>query len=354
MTSTTDPAPPAHPTRHWRLPALAAVVTLLVAASTTTAVAEDTDPSLRQRVDAAEKTVVGTPAVIDAGHVDLGPKKTDGTWQLNLRDDTVQPPVWRRPEDVVLRVKDQATLPAPGGDRYHFLGVDAGTPVHVVPQTQNSQTIWVGWNTQDPAVVAELSRGANLRLLGTSGPGALVLFLQDGAFGGARPLWDSRKPAPQDIWAETNTHVHANWVFTRPGAYAVTVQVRGHTHDGTARGAQATLRFAVGDAVKEDEVRALAAPRTDPAHAALTPTAGESGASGTGRTDNPPSAGVWPVIGGVGVLAALAAVGGVLTWRRRRTLREQAQAATTDTGADSASTSSAESPVHEVTDRGGR
>ncbi|MFM9755279.1 choice-of-anchor M domain-containing protein, partial [Streptomyces turgidiscabies] len=89
-------------------------------------------------------------------HVDLGPKVVGGAWKLRIRDDSTSPPVWRALDDVVLTVPDAARLTAPSGPEYPFLSGSAGRQVYVVPQTQNPNVIWLGWNTQDPAATTQM------------------------------------------------------------------------------------------------------------------------------------------------------------------------------------------------------
>ena len=51
------------------------------------------------------------------------------------------------------------------------------TPVHVVPQTENREVVWIGWNTQDPGVMEAIARGVTMNLLGVQGPGSVVVYL---------------------------------------------------------------------------------------------------------------------------------------------------------------------------------
>lgn len=222
-----------------------------------------TTDSLTQIVDESEQMVRGEKVSISAGHIDMGPKLVDGKWELLIRDDTVQPAVWRHPQDVVIRVADTAKMQAPTGEKYAFLPTQAGQEVYVVPQVQAEQVVWIGWNTQDPAIAGSLDRGANLRLLGLRGVGELALFLQDGAFGEPLPMWDSRKKEPQDVWMQANTHVHANWVFTHAGAYTAAIQVIGKDKQQREHSARATLHFAVGDAVTDAAARQAPEPQID-------------------------------------------------------------------------------------------
>ncbi len=202
------------------------------------------DPALEQNVAANEPTSQ-TPAVIEAGHVDLGPRLIGGKLTVSLRDDSAASPVWRDPNKTVLRVRDGALIQVPQGEDYKFLA--DSKRVYVLPQTQKTQLVWLGWNTQDPAVTKLIQGGVNMRIEQVKGPGRSWLILQEGTFGKPKVLADSTASA-QDIWVDTNTHVHANWIFSKPGIYLVKVSFKATGVDGKTYQATTTLRFAVGDA----------------------------------------------------------------------------------------------------------
>jgi surface-anchored protein len=133
-----------------------------------------------------------------------------------------------------------------------------------------------------------VDRGVRLSLLGVQGPGRLSVYLQSGAFGPPEVLWRSDRVEPQSIWVDLNTHTHANWVFTRPGAYLVRVEVAADLVDGSTERAVADLRFAVGDATDPQQAlslesgAALAAAGSSP-DASRDAGAGEpAGAAGSG------------------------------------------------------------------------
>lgn len=203
-----------------------------------------TDPALEQNV-AANEPISQTPAVIEAGHVDLGPRLIGGKLTVSLRDDSAASPVWRDPNKTVLRVRDGALIQVPQGEDYKFLA--DSKRVYVLPQTQKTQLVWLGWNTQDPAVTKLIQGGVNMRIEQVKGPGRSWLILQEGTFGKPKVLADSAASA-QDIWVDTNTHVHANWIFSKPGIYLVKVSFKATGVDGKTYQATTTLRFAVGDA----------------------------------------------------------------------------------------------------------
>lgn len=305
-----------------------APVVAQVRPATTTATPDAQDPSLEQTVTAEESAGQG-PAVIDVGHVDLGPRYVDGQWTVMLRDDSGSAPVWRDPDEVVLRVRDAALLDAPTDEAYAFMGAEAGQRWYVIPQTQDPDVVWLGWNTQDPGVVAAVDRGVTMRIGPVQGPGRSWMFTQSGTFGEPLLLVDGQDHRPQDVWVDANTHVHANWVFTEPGVYTARLAFAATTTDGTELSGSTVLRFAVGDATSTDDALAAEAPAAEgqepPATAeggAQTQGAGAEEADAQGTA--PPASLLW--LGGAAALVALGALGALLARRSRAVTREQCQA----------------------------
>ena len=249
-----------------------AVGIIALALGTAPARAAD-DPALDQTVGADEEASTES-AVVDTGHVDIGPRMVDGQWSVALRDDSGAHPVWRDPDRTVLRVSDAALMAAPTGSDYAFMGAQAGEQYYVVPQTQNPDVVWLGWNTQDPGVVSAIDRGATMSIGSVAGPGRTWMFLQDGTFGKPRLLVDGQSEQAQDVWVDASTHVHANWVFTAPGVYTAALTFSARTTDGQQLSASTTLRFAVGSQTSADEAFAAA-----PAAAAEAGAAGSAGSA---------------------------------------------------------------------------
>lgn len=285
--STRDTEPSLSPRLHRTVLAAALASLLLVAAALPAAgqgnQGADEDPALQQTIDPDEPVVEGE-ATISAGHVDIGPRFVDGEWTLLARDDTVVPSVWRSLDETALRVSDAAVLEVPDDPNYDFIGVDPGTPVHVIPQIEKADVVWMGWNTQEPEVMERIDRGATLTLRNVEGPGELTMFVQSGNLGVPEVLWDSTEPGPQPMFIEVNTHAHANWVFSEPGVYLVELEFAADLVDGSRVSDTRALRLAVGDATSIDE--ALSASYTpSPASAGGTETAAateEEGGSGSG------------------------------------------------------------------------
>ena len=329
----------------WPLVALLCAFAVIVGAPSSVA-DPSPDPDLAQSV-AAHEEWSNEASEISVGHVDLGPRLIDGQWRAGLRHDAESGAVWRDPNQTVLRVSDAAVMTAPDSADYPFLADVAGKPVHVIPQTQNPSVVWLGWNTQDPAVTATIDRGLTMRVGPVSGPGRAWLFLQSGTFGKPLLLADSGA-APGDVWIDSGTHVHANWAFSAPGTYTATVTFLGTTTAGEAVSASTTLRFAVGDAASASEALAMAAPAAsgsgsgsssgDPAAGAsqgagsssANPGAAGPGAAGSSESTSPSSEGGLPdwaflaiiAVAGLSLLVILALV----VARSRRSRAEQAAA----------------------------
>lgn len=268
-----------------RLTALTALIALAASAVATPALATTddatgttaVDPALTQRVDADEAVApAGQRTVIDAGHVDMGPRIIDGQWQVLARDDTAASPTWRRTDDVVYRVADAARLDVPEG--YEFVG---GSQAWVIPQQEIAGVPWLGWNTQDPAVIDQVNGTVSIVFEGHEGPGTFTAFVQAGNFQGPEVLWNSTKALSQPISVELNTHTHVNWAFTEPGVHRVRLSYTATLNDGKTVGATAYVNVAVGsDTSVDDAWAAIAA--AQPAQDS-TPT-GETGATATTQT----------------------------------------------------------------------
>ena len=245
----------------------------------TPALAQD---DLEQKIDEGQAVVDGR-TVLSAGHVDIGPRFVDGRWMLLVHDDQAKADpdgesVWRPTDQTVLQVRDQAILQIPDDPNYAFLRGKPGDDVFVVPQTQNPDVVWVGWNTQDPEVMETIDRGVTMTMTGVQGPGSLVVYLQSGDFAEPDVLWDSNgKPAP--VWVDVNTHTHANWVFSKPGVYLVQIKLEAELIDGRTVSDTQVLRFAVGSKTSTAEAFAAAFKET-PRAAASTPAAAVAEPSG--------------------------------------------------------------------------
>lgn len=256
---------------------------------------------LAQVVSADEEVAApGTEATIDHGHVDLGLLLVDGQAQFLARDDSAATPVWRDPADVVFDVGDNAQLTLPEDKAFSFVGAEPGSQVWVVPQTEQADVPWLGWNTQAPSLEENVERGVTMEFLGHQGPGEFSLFLQNGGFEEPQLLWSTATGAADGFWVDLGTHTHANWVFTEPGIHQVRVRMSGEgagESAGSDVAAEATLTFAVGAGTDVAQ-----------AHAAQWDPSAESSDASAGT-----AVPVWVwVLAGAGLLVLIGAVFAVL------------------------------------------
>lgn len=239
------------------------------------------DPNLVQTVDRNEVIApAGEQVAITEGHLDFGPLVTDQGMELMFRDDTNEPPVWRQVNDAVIVLDAAAEQTMPDRPEFKFLGATPGSPVWVIPQAQKAEVPWLGWNTQAPSFLDTQASGATFTYLGHEGPGNFSMFIQSGGFGAPTVLFDSQQAAPQDFWVPSQTHMHANWVFTEPGMHEVTIGVSTPEQQGGTY----TLRFQVGDTGN-----AANAGNTEAANEAANESAAEGAAAPPQGSANQPA-----------------------------------------------------------------
>jgi putative ABC transporter-associated repeat protein len=290
-----------------------AVVAAAALVAPTTAMGQP--PPSDQTIDAGQAVATGQ-AVLSTGHVDLGPRFVDGEWTLMVHDDSVDPSVWRHLDETVFQISDKAVLTVPEDPAYAFIG-EPGTSVYVVPQVQNPDVAWVGWNTQDPEVMETIDAGVTLTLTGVDGPGDLFVYLQAGNFGDADVLWDSTKDEKQELWVDVNTHTHANWVFTKPGGYLVQAEITADLVDGRTVTDTAVIRFAIGDTTDVQSVFTASSDTSTPR------TTDSSTAAGASAEENSGS-GVPVIMLVIGAVALTLLAGAVVVIARGRTAKRTA------------------------------
>lgn len=173
---------------------------------------------------------------LDQGHIDAFNVTADGgELTLDLKEDATGSHVRRAPEEVELVV---------GQDAYTERTAEIpeiGKAGYMLPQTQRSDLIWPGWDTQGARDIGAI----DLEFVEVTGPGEVYLF-QTGSFGSLDPVLDggsTRLETGSVIAQEEPAHVHANWLFTEPGTYQMRVVATG----GGASSNEATYTWIVGD-----------------------------------------------------------------------------------------------------------
>jgi surface-anchored protein len=234
---------PDHRRRRGRAPCLCTPVCLLVAAA------------------AAPAQVVLTTQHTDLNLSDpsstWGNPNPGGTWSLTVgdRDDGITYAPNGTPGATnwaLLRVNSGAMQPRPGGSAFDFLGVPAGQPVWILPQSQDPNLLYLGvsgyrgaspssgtngfgrYTLTDPRIGSP-SNGpwVQLSLVAVRGPGQFSVF-QNGFSGPI--VWMASSDgidASDELFIVDGGHIHYNWAFTQPGRYEVDFTASAFLADGS-------------------------------------------------------------------------------------------------------------------------
>ena len=116
-----------------------------------------------------------------------------------------------------------------------------------MPQTEQAEVPWLGWNTQAPSLNESVDRGVTMEFLGHTGPGEFSMFLQNGGFEPPQLLWSTAEQKTDGFWVDLGTHTHANWVFTDPGVHLVGVRAVVKDNAGQVHTAEEVVRLTVGE-----------------------------------------------------------------------------------------------------------
>jgi surface-anchored protein len=208
----------------------AATAVVLAPASTATAADGPAPPPREHRIIAGVHTD-GVSTFLDDGRLTLASKAdvAEGNGTRFVA------------EDVRFHLADDAKATVPAG--YEFIA-PAGREVWIAPESNpGAGRLWPGFSTESVPAGAIEGNQTTLTLTGFEGPGSLELFTAAG-FGGSRRLWSSDDDA-FTAFTIGRTHMHANWAFTAPGSYHISVRAA-VTVAGQQQTADATYAFVVG------------------------------------------------------------------------------------------------------------
>ena len=183
--------------------------------------------------------------VIESGHVDAFNVTAEGdALKLDLKEDVTGSHKTHAAEDVELHVKSAALTDLPKN-------IPGGPKAYYLPETQDPNLLWPGWDTmgtQDTGFDGSIK----LKFDKVEGPGNIHLF-STGKFGAITPLlendsMDLKSGSVRD--QSFPAHTHANWIFTKPGVYTLTLHAEGTKGGKKVSSNKATYTFTVGDEFK--------------------------------------------------------------------------------------------------------
>ncbi|MCI2956657.1 TIGR03773 family transporter-associated surface protein [Agromyces atrinae] len=187
---------------------------------------------------AATQCVAGA-MILSAGHIDYATRIVDGRLESLIGDDSGGTKVYREPSGVIMWLKPSSAVTLPSG--FGEIG-PAGTRVWQIPQTEDRDLVWLGWNTE--SLNAGNTRGSVLWSIDSiQGPAPVTVYLS-GSFGGVQQIvFDSGGSYSIPL----GVHAHANWAFGAEGIYRITSTQTATLADGRTSSDTETMTIVVGD-----------------------------------------------------------------------------------------------------------
>lgn len=208
------PLPVARPRRRTAAALAVGVVAALVAPA---AAAHATDGPAPEPVEYRVLQKVHTDAVstfLDEGTFALGTKAdlTEGNGTRLV------------PAETIFHVDDASRQTVPAG--YEFVA-PAGDTVWIAPESNPSggdgyTQLWPGFSTESVPAGGVDGNATTFRLTDVEAPEGGDVEVWRGSGAGLTRMWSSDEGV--DEFAAGRTHLHANWAFTRPGTYRLTVE----------------------------------------------------------------------------------------------------------------------------------
>jgi surface-anchored protein len=182
---------------------------------------------------------------LDRGETDIGITYVNGEFDLHIHHEVTD--MEYAPRDVLLRVAPHALSTVSPDPAYAFLG-QAGAPVYLLPQVENTNLLFLGLAAEEIQSGTFTNDRIQLALKSVAGPGHFALYTL-GVFGEPTVLFNTRDGIDTKDVAilSAGLHQHANWAFSAPGLYRVTVQSSGilAATGEFIEGEEATFRFEV-------------------------------------------------------------------------------------------------------------
>lgn len=160
---------------------------------------------------------------------------------LAVSEDVTGSHVRRAAKDVLLHVKPESFTEV----TRNIKGVEQAG--FALPQTQHAGWLWPGWDSMAVADQAPNAR-VQIDIEKLTGPGDVFLW-QDSFTGEPQSVLNNglRMTDGSTISQPEPAQDHANWLFTKPGAYQMTARATVHVSESTYTSEPATLTWIVGD-----------------------------------------------------------------------------------------------------------
>jgi surface-anchored protein len=210
-----------------RLPALAVLAGLVVAATATPAHAQN--------------------PFLEFGHVDvfdIDYLEATNSLDVNVSaDSNTNAPGVHDPASVAIEVTRDLTVPA----SWDICATGSAWVLpQSVPQNQLDEFVWAGWNTHDVDEGDVTGNLVTVNLVDVENPsgGSTGFCIYTAAAGAVSQIYLDDDGSPSSFTVPAGDHVHANWTFAEPGTYQVTINV---TAPGATASGNHTFTFEVID-----------------------------------------------------------------------------------------------------------
>jgi len=187
-------------------------------------------------------TPAGFGTLLFEDHTDIRTDFVGGSW--NVRPHQTVTDTFSPANDTLFYVPANAKAAQPSDSKFAFLGAGSGKDVWILPQTQQSGILFLGFsgegtNPSDLGKYLETDSrvGATLQwitldLVNATGPGQFSLYQIDS--GGNPVVWMDTADGitAEDIaFLGAGGHIHYNWAFTAKGIYEIEMKASSYTGD---------------------------------------------------------------------------------------------------------------------------
>ena len=197
-------------------------------------------------------------------HVDINIQNSGGVWTAGPRNSDASPEIQYANDEAVMYAGAPSLTSRPAGSQYNFVGVGVGESFYLLPQSQDSDLLYLGFaaygltpstvdryspTTESKGRVSSSARWAKASLMdvkhfnsdGSAGTGVFSLW-QTGSFGDATVYMSSYNDGTANpdgngldvtdgvssddaMWIVAGGHAHFNFGFTKPGRYEVDLKL---------------------------------------------------------------------------------------------------------------------------------
>lgn len=189
---------------------------------------------------AATAIAAPSPVVLSSGHADVWIAYADGKLSLSVHTAEAD----YSANETVLMVPPLAKRAAPANPAFAPCLGAQGSPVWILPQAEATEILFLGHNATTVPKGVFVGEKLDVLLRSVDGPGQFCAY-SVGAFGAPTFIFNTRDGISS---ADTlridleQSHGHANWTFSAPGAYRIGLEASG-TLAGTGAATSSGVTF---------------------------------------------------------------------------------------------------------------